>query len=80
MEINPFEHRPLYDENQVITIYDLNAVRNGYIYRYNSTRWYRLYDRLKYLIGVAVCNELLHWLVHGKADHGTVCKEDNNAV
>lgn len=71
---NPPDPRPVFEADQVITIYDLIAVRNGYIYQFTRTPWFDVRKRLKFQAGVGVCNELLHWLHHGKPANGINCE------
>lgn len=77
-EINPFAQPPVFKTDQVFTFYDIEAVRNGYIYQYQGTSKYNLKRRWMLRVGVGVCNELLHWLAHGKPQNGVKCKGDRH--
>jgi hypothetical protein len=61
-----FDPRPVYEGDQVITMYDLIAIRNGYVYQYQESKWYQVVRKFKFRAGVGVINEILHWLSHGK--------------
>lgn len=65
--------RPVFEYDQVVTTRDLFAVRNGYIYQYTTTPWYKIRAKFKFLVGIGVCNEMIHWLAHGKPLGGVVC-------
>jgi len=71
---NRIDPRPVFEYDQVLTVYDLLGVRNGYIYQYQHTPWYRFQTRFKFLAGVGACNEMIHWLAHGKPVGGVNCK------
>lgn len=71
---NPPDPRPVFEEDQVLTYRDLFGVRNGYIYQYQMTPWFYVYKRFKFLAGIGVCNEMLHWLAHGKPRGGVDCQ------
>ena len=71
MQIDP---KPVFEQDQVLTFYDLMALRNGYIFQYRRTPWYQFKNRLKFRAGVGVVNEMLHWLAHGKPPGGTTCQ------
>jgi hypothetical protein len=66
MEINPFENRPLYEEEKVITMYDINAILNGYIYQYRAVSKWNMYLRWKFKVAVSVAQGILQWLEDGK--------------
>jgi hypothetical protein len=74
---NPPDARPVFEADQVVTIYDLIGVRNGYIHQYQATPWFRFSRRFQFLVGVGVCNEMLHWLSHGKPYGGVKCGGHN---
>jgi hypothetical protein len=63
MAIDP---RPVYEYDQVITIRDLIAIRNGYVYQYGLLPWYKAYKKWMFRVGIGVCSELMHWLSTGK--------------
>jgi len=77
---NPPDPRPVFEADQVITFIDLYGIRNGYIYRHQTTPKYRFYKRFMYRVGVGVCNELLHWLSHGKPPQGVNCQGGHDGV
>lgn len=66
--------RPVFEYDQVLTAHDLFAIRNGYIYQFRNLPWYKFSSRLKFLTGIGVCNEMLHWLAHGKPAGGVNCR------
>jgi hypothetical protein len=72
---NPPDPRPVYEYDQVITIPDILALRNGYIYQYQNTRWYEVERRWRLRAGLMFCNEILHWLYHGKPRNGITCPD-----
>lgn len=76
---NPPDSRPVFEWDQVLTTYDLFGIRNGYVYQYQNLPWYRFRDRMKFLVGIGVCNEMLHWLAHGKPAGGVKCQGGHNA-
>lgn len=77
---NPPDPRPVFEADQVLTIYDLFGLRNGYIYQYKFTPWYHFKRRLMFRIGIGVVNEMLHWLAHGKPAGGVNCGGGHDAV
>lgn len=77
-DVNPFEQPPVFEETQVITYLDLGAIRNGYAFQYRDTPWYNVKRKFMLRVGVGVCNELLHWLHHGKPVDGVKCQEGLN--
>lgn len=70
--------RPVFEYDQVLTAQDLFGIRNGYLYQYQATPWYRFQTRLKFLIGIGVLNEMMHWMAHGKPPGGVNCKGGHN--
>lgn len=75
---NPPDPRPVYEYDQIVTIYDIQAIRNGYIYQYNDMPWHAFSRRLMFRVGVGVCNEILRWVAHGKPEGGVKCKGGHN--
>lgn len=71
---NPPDPRPVYEADQVVTLYDLMAIRGGYIEQYRRTRMWEFRRRFMLRAAVGVCNELLHWLHHGKPLNGVDCQ------
>lgn len=71
---NPPDPRPVYEADQVLTIYDLVGIRNGYVYQYRRTPPWNLERRFLLQAGIGVCNEMIHWLHHGKPPNGVNCK------
>lgn len=71
---NPPDPRPVYEADQVVTIYDLMGLRNGYIWQYQHTPWYHFQRRWLFRVGIGVCNEIMHWLAHGKPAGGVQCR------
>lgn len=76
---NPPDPRPVYEADQVLTLYDISAIRNGYIYQYQHLPWFELKRKWVLRIGVGVCNEMLHWLAHGKPQNGIKCGGQHGA-
>lgn len=75
---NPPDPRPVFEADQVLTIYDLFGIRNGYIYQYKKMPWFNFRRRYLLRIGIGVCNEMIHWLNHGKPSNGIQCKGKHN--
>lgn len=75
---NQYDPRPLYEADQVVTVYDIAGIRNGYAHQYNNTPWFRLKKRFMYRVGIYVCDEMLHWLHHGKPVDGIKCGEGHD--
>lgn len=78
---NPPDPRPVYEADQVLTVYDLIGIRNGYIYQLKRTPPWNEERRYLMKAGVIVCEEMLHWLHHGKPPKGVdpkQCKGDDN--
>lgn len=71
---NPPDPRPVFEADQVLTLYDIMGIRNGYIHQFQNTPWYKIERRWMLRLGVAVCNEMLHWLAHGKPPNGVNCR------
>ena len=65
-KINPFEHPPVYEYAQILTKGDLMAIKYGYYLQYRNTPCFKFLTRLKYVIGVAIINDLLNYLYNGK--------------
>lgn len=70
---NPPDPRPVFEADQVLTVYDILAIKNGYWYQYRHTPWYHFTKRYQFRAAVGVCNEMLHWLAHGKPLDGIKC-------
>lgn len=77
---NPIDPRPVFEYDQVLTTMDIFGVRNGYLYQYSRAPWYRFDRRFKFLVGVGVCNEMLHWIAHGKPAGGVKCDGGTHEV
>lgn len=71
---NPPDPRPVFEADQVLTLYDIMGIRNGYIDQYKKTSWLNFERRRLLRTGVGVCNEMLHWLAHGKPPNGVSCR------
>ena len=76
---NPPDPRPVFEHDQVVTVFDIQAIREGYIHLYQTTPWHAFNRRWMLRVGVGLCNEILHWVAHGKPQGGTNCKGDHNA-
>lgn len=63
MAINP---RPVYESDQVVTIWDLVAIQNGYILQYRATRWWECMRRFKFRVALGALMEIEAWLKSGK--------------
>ena len=72
--------KPVFEADQVITFYDIGAIRNGYAFQYRDAPWWNFKRKFMMRVGVGVCNELLHWLSHGKPEDGVECKGGHDAV
>lgn len=70
-----FDTRPVYEADQVITEYDIVAIRNGYILQYNETHWWNIKRRFILRVGVGVCSEFLSWIRDGKPQYHIKSKE-----
>lgn len=69
-DINPFAERPVYKEEQVITQYDLNAIRNGFIYQRAAAPWWQFEFRYRMKVGIGVIETLFRFLENNKrGDH-----------
>jgi len=71
---NPPDPRPVFEADQVLTFYDIMGIREGYIFRFSKVPWYNFKQRFIFRVGIGVCNEMLHWLGHGKPRGGVQCK------
>lgn len=71
---NPPDPRPVFEADQVLTFYDIMGIRNGYIYTYQNAPWYSVRRKFIMRVGIGVCNEMLHWLAHGKPAGGVKCR------
>lgn len=71
---NPPDPRPVFEADQVLTFYDIIGIRNGYIMQYRTSPWFQFNRRYMLRCGIGVCNEMLHWLSHGKPAGGVVCQ------
>lgn len=78
--MEPIDPRPVFESDQVLTFYDIHGIRNGYVYQYNKTPWYKLRRRHQFRVGIGVCNEMLHWLAHGKPPEGVNCGGGQHGV
>ena len=70
--------KPLFEADQVLTFYDIYAIRNGYVFQYEKLPWYAYQKKFMFRVGIGVCNELLHWLSHGKPEDGANYKEEKS--
>lgn len=61
-----FDTRPLYEEDQVLTVYDMTAVLNGFICQYNELPKWRIIKRREMRVAVEMMYALLAWLNKGK--------------
>lgn len=77
---NPPDPRPIFEADQVLTLYDIMGIRNGYRYQYHNTPWFRFRRRQMFRIGIAVCDEMLHWLAHGKPPNGIDCEGGHDVL
>jgi len=75
---NPPDPRPVFEADQVLTLYDLIGIRNGYIHQYKNTSWFNFDHRKRLQVGIVVCTEMLHWLAHGKPANGIECRGGHN--
>lgn len=67
---DPINSRPVYEADQVLTVFDLVGIRRGYVHQYRRTPPWDVNRRTMLAIGVQVCDEMLHWLHHGKPSKG----------
>jgi len=63
MSIDP---RPVFEYDQVLTVHDLLAIRNGYWYQFESTSKWRVWRRTQFYIAIGVLNSLLIWIKNRK--------------
>lgn len=75
---NAPDPRPVFEADQVLTFYDILGIRNGYAFQYGRTPWIDLKRRFMLRVGIGVCNEMLHWLSHGKPPEGVKCQGGHN--
>jgi hypothetical protein len=66
MATNPFEQAPVYEEDQVITIDNLIAIYNGYVYQYKQLPRWNMKRRWMLRVGMGIIQEILRWLEEGK--------------
>lgn len=71
VDIDPFAERPLYEESQVLTTYDVIAVLNGFIHQHNEIPRWRFIQRIKMRVVIEMMCSLLAWLDNGKKMDGT---------
>ncbi len=64
--IDPFEHPPLYEIEQVVTLHDLVAIRSGYVWQYIHTNYFNFWKRFKFLVGIGTIDALIDYLQRGK--------------
>lgn len=64
MSIDP---RPVFEYDQVLTIPDLVAIRNGYAYQFDHTPRWKVWPRLQFYIAIGVLNSLLEWIGNQKS-------------
>lgn len=65
-EIDPLGQPPLYEESQVITEFDLEGIRNGFILQLGLTPWYMPRERNKFTHYVYCVDLLLGWMRNNK--------------
>lgn len=68
---------PLYEADQVITFYDLIAMRKGFEQQLADCRWYEFRKKRMFEIASGLCLGQLHWLKHGKPATMTACEGDH---
>lgn len=61
-----FKSQPIFRYSEVLSLADLDAIKHGYIYQYDSTPWYHPIEKFKYLVAVGTVNSLFKWLADGK--------------
>lgn len=71
---NPPDPRPVFEADQVLTLYDIIGIRKGYAYQLENTPWWNFSRRWMFRVGMGVCSEMLHWLAHGKPANGVQCQ------
>lgn len=70
-DVNPFEHPPLYREDQVIVLRDLSGMYMGFQMLQSRTRWWQFRLRRDLNVAMAVVEEMVRWLSIGKPEGGT---------
>lgn len=75
-DINPFESPPLYEHTQVIRMEDLIGIRNGVVMQYSRASFFDFDTKEIIRIKLAVIDEMIHWLAHGKPVDGVKPERD----
>jgi len=65
-EVNPFANPPIFRYEEVLTLADIDAIKNGYLYQWESRSWLHPIEKFKYLVAIGTCNSLFQWVHDGK--------------
>lgn len=60
--------RPVYEEDQIVTMYDLNKFRAQCLFLYNILPWWRSRTRASAKATVVFIDELQDWVARGKPE------------
>lgn len=64
--VDPFAQTPVYKEEQVITPYDLNAIRNGFVLQMYTIKWWEIEKKYRMKVAIGVIDALFHFLDNDK--------------
>ncbi len=68
MSIDPFASPPVYEENQVITVVDLEALIISIGEKHRQTPWWRFQEREGLVYAQATLFGIRNWLSNGKPE------------
>lgn len=68
--MDPFEYRPVFEEDQILTQTDLKSILLGYGFQYEQTKWWEFSRRIRLLIVMDSFAIILRWLQAGKKRNG----------
>lgn len=56
----------LYEYARIVTMDDLESIQNGYYYQMMDCKWYQLFKKLKFMVGIATIDGIINWVKKGK--------------
>lgn len=75
-DINPFASPPVFRYEDVVTVADLAAIREGYYLQLQQIPWYRVMKKFNFLVAITTIDAVFDWILHGKPIR--IKKDGNN--
>lgn len=61
-----FKSPPVFRYTEVLSLADLDAIKQGYIWQWQHTKWYEYRKRQQFRFAIGTLNALFDWLQEGK--------------